>query len=177
MPSSGWLQRSQDEARRQPAQGGVNTMSERAIASPLSVLSAAQGPLSPPSGDEPPAGLTVLIVEDESGLADVLAVHLEASGYHPIIAHDGLEALYVLDRVTPHAVLLDLHLPQVSGFRLIQLLKQRPEMPRVPVIVITALSFQEAEDAVRAGADDFVTKPFLPAEVVARVDRLIARLA
>jgi len=139
-------------------------------------MPAAQRPLSPGPRNEPSGALTILIVEDEAGLADVLAVHLEAAGYHPIIAHDGLEALYVLDRVTPHAVLLDLHLPQVSGFRLIQLLKQRPEMPRVPVIVITALSFQEAEDAVRAGADDFVTKPFLPAEVVTRVDRLIARL-
>jgi two-component system phosphate regulon response regulator PhoB len=119
----------------------------------------------------------ILVVEDEPGLAEVLAVHLQAGGYQPIVAHDGLEALYALDRVTPHAVLLDLHLPQVSGFRLIKLLKQRPDMPRVPVIVLTALSFQEAEDAVRAGADDFLTKPFLPAEVVTRVDRLIDRLA
>ncbi len=69
-------------------------------------------------------------------------------------------------------MLLDLHLLQVSGFRLMQLLKQRPDTPRIPVIVITALSFREVEEAIRAGADDFVTKPFLPAEVVTRVDRL-----
>ncbi len=117
----------------------------------------------------------VLVVEDEPGLADVLAVHLQASGYEPVIASDGLEALYALDRATPRAVLLDLHLPQVSGFRLMQLLKQRPDAPRVPVIVITALSFQEAEEAIRAGADDFITKPFLPAEVVTRVDRVLER--
>ena len=134
-------------------------------------------PAAVADADATPARRPVLIVEDEPGLAEVLAVHLQAAGYQPIIAHDGLEALYALDRVTPHAVLLDLHLPQVSGFRLIQLLKQRPDMPRVPVIVLTALSFQEAEDAVRAGADDFVTKPFLPAEVVTRVDRLLERLA
>lgn len=128
--------------------------------------------------EDEPETLTrpVLIVEDEPGLAEVLAVHLQASGYDPIIAHDGLEALYALDRVTPLAVLLDLHLPHVSGFRLIQLLKQRSDMPRVPVIVLTALSFEEAQDAVRAGADDFLTKPFLPAEVVTRVSRLIERL-
>ncbi len=107
----------------------------------------------------------------------MLAVHLQAAGYTPLIAHDGLEALYALDRVTPRAILLDLHLPQVSGFRLIQLLKQRSDMPRVPVIVLTALSFEEAQDAVRAGADDFLTKPFLPAEVVTRVGRLLERLA
>ncbi|MGH2354520.1 MAG: response regulator transcription factor [Chloroflexota bacterium] len=169
-------------------------MSERVIASPPQMVAAGvEGPVQPAGAhDRPPepghstleeeregapAGRPVLIVEDEPGLADVLAVHLEAAGYAPIVARDGLEALYALDRVTPQAVLLDLHLPQVSGFRLIQLLKQRPDMPRVPVIVLTALSFQEAEEAVRAGADDFITKPFLPAEVVTRVDRLLERLA
>jgi DNA-binding response OmpR family regulator len=117
----------------------------------------------------------VLVVEDEAGLAEVLAIHLRASGYEPVVVHDGLDALYALDRVTPQAVLLDLHVPQVSGFRIIQLLKQRADTPRVPVMVITALSFQEAEEAVRAGADDFITKPFLPDEVVSRVERLVAQ--
>ncbi len=118
----------------------------------------------------------VLVVEDEPGLAEVLALHLRASGYEPDVAHDGLEALYALDQVAPRAVLLDLHVPQVSGFRLIQLIKQRPETAQIPVLVITALSFQESEEAVRAGADDFITKPFLPEEVVGRVERAIARL-
>jgi len=162
-------------------------MSEPAYAPPLTARGArgvtATPSEAPAAGRDDPsivpdaAGRQVLIVEDEPGLAEVLAVHLQASGYQPIVANDGLEALYALDRVTPRAVLLDLHLPQVSGFRLIRLLKQRPDMPQVPVIVLTALSFQEAEDAVRAGADDFVTKPFLPAEVVTRVDRLIDRLS
>jgi two-component system, OmpR family, response regulator ResD len=168
-------------------------MSERAIAPPPAFASPFPAPVVGPQRPQSPAlpalnaadlaadvdGTSqrpILVVEDEPGLAEVLAVHLQAGGYHPIVVHDGLEALYALERVTPHAVLLDLHLPQVSGFRLIKLLKQRPDMPRVPVIVLTALSFQEAEDAVRAGADDFLTKPFLPAEVVTRVDRLIERL-
>ena len=134
----------------------------------------------PPPAPEPPAPEAaprrqVLVVEDEPGLADVLAVHLEAAGYEAVVAHDGLEALYLLDRINPQVVLLDLHLPQVSGFRLIQLLKQRADLPQVPVIVLTALSFREAEEAVRAGADDFITKPFLPAEVVTRVDRVLQR--
>ena len=118
----------------------------------------------------------VMVVEDEPGLAEVLAINLQASGYEPLVVHDGLEALYVLDRETPSAILLDLHLPQISGFRLIQLLKQRTDVPSIPIIVITALSFQEAEEAVRAGADDFLTKPFSPEEVVERVNRLVARV-
>jgi DNA-binding response OmpR family regulator len=117
----------------------------------------------------------VLIAEDEPGLAEILAVHLLEAGYEPIIAGDGLQALYALDDAGVRAVLLDLHLPQVSGFRLIQLIKQRIDSPQIPVIVITALSFQEAEEAVRAGADDFITKPFIPVEIVHRVDRLLAR--
>lgn len=118
---------------------------------------------------------TILIVEDEAGLAEVLALHLNAAGFESVLAHDGLEAMFALERMTPRVVLLDLQLPQVSGFRLIQLMKQRSDMPRVPVIVITALSFQEAELAVRAGADDFITKPFLPSEVVTRVERVLER--
>ncbi len=130
--------------------------------------------LAPPGGGDRGQ---ILVVEDEPGLAEILALNLSASGYEPVVVHDGLEALYALDRATPRAVLLDLHIPQVSGFRLIQLLKQRPETPQVPVIVITALSFQEAEEAVRTGADDFITKPFLPEEVVRRVDSILARVS
>ena len=118
----------------------------------------------------------VLVVEDEPGLAEVLSLHLEAAGYETTVCHDGLAALYELDRQAPALVVLDLHLPQVSGFRLIQLLKQRANGPRIPVMVITALSFPEAEEAVRAGADDFITKPFLPDEVVTRVERLLERV-
>jgi DNA-binding response OmpR family regulator len=116
----------------------------------------------------------VLVVEDEPGLADVLAVHLAAAGYAPVVAHDGLEALYALEQWTPAVVLLDLHLPRVSGFRLLQLLRPGGAAPRVPVLVLTALSFGEAREALRAGADAFLTKPFRPADVVAQVARLLA---
>jgi len=118
----------------------------------------------------------ILIVEDEPGLAEVLSLHLEAAGFDTTVCHDGLSAIYELDRATFRVVLLDLHLPEVSGFRLIQLLKQRTDSPRLPVIVITALSFQEAEEVVRAGADDFISKPFMPDEVVSRVERLLDRV-
>jgi len=124
----------------------------------------------------PPTRGRILIVEDEPGLAEVLSLHLIAAGFETATCHDGLAALYELERESPTLVLLDLHLPQVSGFRLIQLLKQSADAPRVPVMVITALSFPEAEEAVRAGADDFITKPFLPDEVVTRVERLLERV-
>lgn len=118
---------------------------------------------------------TVLIVEDEPGLAEVLALNLQASGFETLTAHDGLQALYLLDQSVPDVVVLDLQLPQVSGFRLIQLLRSRTATARIPIVVITALSFREAEDVVRRGADAFLTKPFVPEEVVNCVERLVAR--
>jgi DNA-binding response OmpR family regulator len=114
----------------------------------------------------------VLVAEDEPGVADVLALHLRAAGYDPVVAPDGLEALHALDRMMPVAIVLDLHLPRVSGFRLLEVLKQRPETAGVPVLVLTALSFAEARGVARAGIDDFLTKPFHPTEVVRRVERL-----
>ncbi|HEU5315960.1 MAG TPA: response regulator transcription factor [Chloroflexota bacterium] len=130
----------------------------------------------PPQAQVPAHRGRILIVEDEPGLAEVLSLHLEGAGFETTVCHDGLSALFELERGAPSLVLLDLHLPQVSGFRLIQLLKQRADAPRVPVMVVTALSFPEAEEAVRAGADDFITKPFLPDEVVTRVERLLERV-
>lgn len=118
---------------------------------------------------------TVLIVEDEPGLAEVLALNLQASGFETVTAHDGLQALYLLDQAVPDVVVLDLQLPQVSGFRLIQLLRSRTATARIPIVVITALSFREAEDVVRRGVDAFLTKPFAPEEVVNCVERLVAR--
>jgi DNA-binding response OmpR family regulator len=117
----------------------------------------------------------VLVVEDEPGLAEVLALHLRAAGYAPVVARDGLEALYALDRAPPRVILLDLHLPRLSGFRLLALLQQRPAAARAPVLVLTALNFAEAREVARAGVAGFMTKPFDPAAVVQRVDGLLGR--
>lgn len=110
----------------------------------------------------------ILVVEDEPGLAEVLALHLAAAGFDVRTALDGLAALYELGRESPDLVLLDLQLLEVSGFRLMQLLKRRDAARPVPVLVLTALSYQEAREVARAGADDFLEKPFSPHEVVVR---------
>ena len=121
-----------------------------------------------PSGKGP-----VLVVEDEAGLAEVLALHLGAAGYAPVVAPDGLAALHALDGPPPRAILLDLDLPQVSGFRLLEVLRQRPALAGVPVLVLTALSFAEARGVARSGVADFVTKPYDPGAIVRRLDRLL----
>ncbi|MBI3973361.1 MAG: response regulator [Chloroflexi bacterium] len=130
-----------------------------------------------PAPSEPASAKSVLVVEDESGLAEILALHLAAAGYTVWTARDGLEALYALERARPDVVVLDLNVPRISGFRLLQLLRRDAATATVPVLVLTALSFQEAREVARAGADDFCTKPCAPEAVVARVDHLAGRHA
>ena len=121
----------------------------------------------------PPAA-TVLVVEGEAGQRAATATQLRAAGFAVRTAADGLAALYALDRERPDLVVLDLVLPRVSGFRVLHLLKRvGPGAGAPPVLVLTALSFDEAWDAVRDGADDIATKPLAPADLVARCARLL----
>jgi DNA-binding response OmpR family regulator len=117
----------------------------------------------------------VLIVEDEPGMAEILRLNLQLSDYDVTIAPDGLQALQAFETLQPDLVTLDLNVPKVSGFRLIRLFKQANAVSPVPVVVITASDFEEAEEVVDAGADDFVTKPFDPAELVGKVDFILTR--
>jgi DNA-binding response OmpR family regulator len=126
---------------------------------------------------EQPRAPRLLLAEDEPGLAEVLQLHLLLAGYEVDVVGDGLAALHALERRRPDALLLDLGLPRVTGFRVLQLLRRDGTTGSVPVLVLTALSFQEALEVARAGADDFLTKPAAPQAVVARVHRLLARAA
>ncbi len=115
----------------------------------------------------------ILVVEDNPEVAEIIHWNLTAAGY--VVSHvaDGLAALRVFDEVQPALVTVDLNLPQVTGFRLVEVFKH--DAPEVPVLVVTAYSFEEAEETARAGADDFVTKPFDPADLVAKVDYHVNR--
>jgi len=89
------------------------------------------------------------------------------------VAADGLAALHALDGPPPRAILLDLSLPQVRGFRFLEVLRQRPALAGGPVLVLTALRFAEARDVARGGVAAFVTKPYDPGAIVRRLDRLL----
>ncbi|MBI2942306.1 MAG: response regulator transcription factor [Chloroflexi bacterium] len=117
----------------------------------------------------------VLVIEDELALADVLHSNLEGAGYDVVVTTDGLAALDAFERERPDLVTLDLRIPTISGFRLLQLIKRAQDGAGVPVIVISALSFEEGEEVAHHGADDYVTKPFEPSDLVARVDYLLRR--
>ncbi len=117
----------------------------------------------------------ILVVEDDPEIAEALQLNLESAGHQVLVATDGLEALRIFDQERPDLATIDLGLPKVSGFRLVELMKRPVPPGPVPIIVVTALSFEEGEDAARAGADDFITKPLDPRDLVRKVEFLLAR--
>jgi DNA-binding response OmpR family regulator len=120
---------------------------------------------------------TVLVVDDEPTILDVVGRYMERAGYETHRAADGPEALRLADRHHPDLVVLDLMLPGIDGIEVMRQLRERPGDP-VAVILLTARG-EESDRLVglRRGADDYVVKPFSPAELVARVDAVLRRLA
>jgi DNA-binding response OmpR family regulator len=117
----------------------------------------------------------VLVVDDEPTIAEVVARYLERAGYRTGIAHDGTDALAQAARDRPDLVVLDLMLPGVDGLEVMRRLREEPTPPGV--ILLTAKG-EESDRVIglRQGADDYVVKPFSPAELVARVDAVLRRV-
>ncbi len=118
----------------------------------------------------------VLVCEDERPIRELLAINLKRYGYEVIEAASGEEALQVYDK-TPHIelALLDIMLPQMDGFAVCEALRERDSS--VGIVMLTACA-QESEKikALKLGADDYVTKPFSPSELVARLEALERRI-
>ncbi|HET6948458.1 MAG TPA: response regulator transcription factor [bacterium] len=116
---------------------------------------------------------TVLIVEDEPGIADVVRQYLEKDGYRVEVSGDGARAVDEYARLRPDLVLLDLMLPGLDGFEVCRRIRGQGS---TPVIMLTARD-EETDKLVglELGADDYITKPFSPREVVARVRAVLRR--
>jgi two-component system, OmpR family, phosphate regulon response regulator PhoB len=122
----------------------------------------------------PPA--RILVVEDERDIAALVAYHLTKEGYRVRTAEGGEEALRTLASERPDLLVLDLMLPNFSGYDILAALRRRPELAELPVVVLTAR--RDEEDRIRGlelGADDYVTKPFSPRELVLRVGAVLRR--
>ncbi len=120
----------------------------------------------------------ILVVEDEAPIRDMLCFVLEQNGYQPQTAGDYDSALNQLMEPYPDLVLLDWMLPGGSGIQIAKKMKQHDLTRNIPIIMITARG--EEEDKVRGlevGADDYVTKPFSPKELMARIKAVIRRVA
>jgi type II secretory ATPase GspE/PulE/Tfp pilus assembly ATPase PilB-like protein/CheY-like chemotaxis protein len=119
---------------------------------------------------------TILLVEDEDSLRKVLKDLLEMEGYHVVEARDGAEAMEQVDRHTPDLVLLDLNLPNVDGHTVLRKLRSESRTEHLPVVVLTARGDEDNEVKVlKAGATDFITKPFRPKALVARISASLTR--
>jgi DNA-binding response OmpR family regulator len=125
---------------------------------------------------EPSHG-TVLVVDDEPTIVEVVGRYMERAGYETLEAADGPEALRLAEQSRPDLIVLDVMLPGIDGLEVMRRLHERAGKP-VPVILLTARG-EESDRLVglRRGADDYVVKPFSPAELVARVDAVLRRVS
>jgi two-component system KDP operon response regulator KdpE len=115
----------------------------------------------------------VLVVDDEPRMIRFIRMNLELEGYHVVEAGNGIEALDQVRKHMPDLVVMDIMMPKMDGFETLQLLR---EISTVPVILLTVKG--EEEDRIRGlelGADDYVTKPFSPRELVSRVNAVLRR--
>ena len=120
----------------------------------------------------------VLVVEDEADIVTLLKYNLEKEGFRVVTAGDGEEALLLAGEQTPNIVLLDWMLPLMSGLEVCRQLRRSPKTRDIPIIMLTARG--EEGDRVRglnSGADDYLTKPFSPTELVARMRAVLRRAA
>lgn len=118
---------------------------------------------------------TVLIVEDELSIATLIDYHVKAAGFQTDIAHDGEEALRKLTTQTYDLMILDLMLPKVDGLTICRII--RKEQPALPILMVTAKTAEEDRiKGLNLGADDYITKPFSPKELVARIHAVLRRV-
>src|ERR1700693_5017529 len=122
----------------------------------------------------------VLVVDDSPGTLGVLTDAIEEAGMTVLVAREGDDALAIVEKVTPDVILMDAVMPGTDGFETCRRLKQSKALAHVPVIFMTALSDSEhIIEGLEAGGVDYVTKPIVPGELIARirVPRAHARLA
>ena len=118
---------------------------------------------------------TILVVEDEQTISRVLAVYLQHAGYHVVQAYDGDEAVRLFHENCPNLVLLDVMLPGKDGWSILEEIRK---ISACPVIMLTALGDIDYRlSGLNQGADDYITKPFVGEEVIARVHAVLRRSA
>jgi DNA-binding response OmpR family regulator len=117
----------------------------------------------------------ILVVDDETSVVEVISLYLQREGFKVRVARNGTDALAAIHSIKPALIVLDVMLPQVDGLEIIRRLRQNPAFD-TPVILLTARS-QETDRiyGLEMGADDYVTKPFSPAELVSRVRAVLRR--
>lgn len=118
----------------------------------------------------------VLIVDDEKNIVEAIKYNLDKAGFRTLTASDGKRALELAQRELPDLITLDVMIPELDGWEVCRLLRQDPRTKHIPVIMLT-VKHEETDKIVglELGADDYMTKPFSPKELVARIKAILRR--
>lgn len=116
----------------------------------------------------------ILVVDDEPDIVELIAYNLEAEGYAVITATSGMEALNRARAILPDLIVLDLMLPELDGISVCEILRKLPSTAPIPVIILTAWKGEGARSVgLQTGAEEYMTKPFSPRDLVLRVNRAL----
>lgn len=127
-----------------------------------------------PDTPSSPSGRRILVVDDEPHIRRVLSALLEDRGFDITMANDGMEGLAEFKSGTYDLVILDLMMPGASGLEILSQIRSGPERSDTPVIILTAKGQDTDRDAALAGgANDFLTKPFSPKKLIARIEEIL----
>jgi two-component system phosphate regulon response regulator PhoB len=119
----------------------------------------------------------ILVVDDEPDALEVLGFKLREAGFTPIFATDGLKALAAVRADRPDLIVLDLMLPEIDGLEVCKILRRDPATVAIPILMLTAKAAEmDRVLGLELGADDYVTKPYSPRELVLRIRKLLKRL-
>ncbi len=121
--------------------------------------------------------IAILIIEDDVFLADLYRAKFEMEGFDVFLAHDGEKGLEATKKKMPDAILLDLVLPKIDGFSVLDELKKNAKLKSIPVILLTNLSQKaDVDKGIAKGADDYLIKAhFMPSEVVTKIMKLVKK--
>lgn len=138
--------------------------------------SSCSGAPSPEPLAAPPAtAATVLVCDDDPLILNLLEHRLSGRGYRVVLARDGREGLARTAECRPDAIVLDAMMPTVDGYEMLRRLREEEATRRIPVIMLTARRGErDVVGALELGADDFISKPFIPEELLSRLARLLA---
>jgi DNA-binding response OmpR family regulator len=121
-----------------------------------------------------PRAAKILAVDDEPELTDLMHYHLVRAGHEVTTAANGWEAIHAVRANRPDIILLDLMLPDLDGFGVCEILRREPATATIPIIIVSAWASTDSRNlGLELGALDYITKPFSPQELVARVNLLL----
>jgi len=117
---------------------------------------------------------TILLIEDDINLAELVKIRLESHGYQIINVPDGLEMLKIMRKTKPDLIILDIMLPRIDGYKLCRLLKSYEPYKNIPIIIFTALTGKESKIMAKdMGAESYIAKPFDSNKLIGEISNLL----